>query len=208
MTLSEGRPRGWRRRRQRETVEALAEQIAVLRDENQRLAREQCRPSSMARITSEIRSVTASLVDGVTGADAEDRSGGSCDGDRELDTGFARALEVEMMRRGLVEVCELLQTMAAQLAESLTRGLPLHEIDRRVRDRPVLVDRRRRRDDPGRTASEAPSSGECDSPQLVPVDGGGVDGAPARSGSPARDLVVVDADGTGPAPAPADGTFG
>ncbi|MGO9876733.1 MAG: hypothetical protein ACLPVY_23405 [Acidimicrobiia bacterium] len=113
-------------------IDALAEEVATLREENQRLAREHFRPASASRTAAEIRKVAAVLDEH------------PARGDDGADSAVAIALETEMIRRGLVEVCELLQTMAAQLAASLTNGVPLHEIDRRLRDRPVDGDRRRR----------------------------------------------------------------
>ena len=113
-------------------IDALAEEVATLREENQRLAREHFRPASASRTAAEIRKVAAALDEH------------PARGDDGADSAVAIALETEMIRRGLVEVCELLQTMAAQLAASLTNGVPLHEIDRRLRDRPVEGDRRRR----------------------------------------------------------------
>ncbi|HTD50332.1 MAG TPA: hypothetical protein VK771_07030 [Acidimicrobiia bacterium] len=114
-------------------IDALSEEVATLREENQRLAREHFRPASAAKTAAEIRKVAAVLD--------EHPARGDDDG---ADSAVAIALETEMIRRGLVEVCELLQTMASQLAASLTNGVPLHEIDRRLRDRPVERDRRRR----------------------------------------------------------------
>ena len=111
-------------------IDALAEEVATLREENQRLAREHYRPASASRTAAEIRKVAASL---------EEHPGRT---DDTADSAVAIALETEMIRRGLVEVCELLQSMAAQLSASLTNGVPLHEIDRRLRDRPVEADRR------------------------------------------------------------------
>lgn len=113
-------------------IDALAEEVATLREENQRLAREHFRPASASKTAAEIRKVAAVLDEH------------PARGDDGADSAVAIALETEMIRRGLVEVCELLQTMAAQLAASLTNGVPLHEIDRRLRDRPVDGDRRRR----------------------------------------------------------------
>ena len=113
-------------------IDALAEEVATLREENQRLAREHFRPASASRTAAEIRKVAAALEEH------------PARGDDGADSAVAIALETEMIRRGLVEVCELLQTMAAQLSASLTNGVPLHEIDRRLRERPVEADRRRR----------------------------------------------------------------
>lgn len=123
---------GASRRQERDVIDALAEEVATLREENQRLAREHFRPASASRTAAEIRKVAAVLDEH------------PARGDDGADSAVAIALETEMIRRGLVEVCELLQTMAAQLAASLTNGVPLHEIDRRLRDRPVDGDRRRR----------------------------------------------------------------
>jgi hypothetical protein len=124
---------GASRRQERDVIDALSEEVATLREENQRLAREHFRPASAAKTAAEIRKVAAVLD--------EHPARGDDDG---ADSAVAIALETEMIRRGLVEVCELLQTMASQLAASLTNGVPLHEIDRRLRDRPVERDRRRR----------------------------------------------------------------
>jgi hypothetical protein len=123
---------GASRRQERDVIDALAEEVATLREENQRLAREHFRPASAAKTAAEIRKVAATLDEH------------PARGDDGADSAVAIALETEMIRRGLVEVCELLQTMASQLAASLTNGVPLHEIDRRLRDRPVEGDRRRR----------------------------------------------------------------
>jgi hypothetical protein len=123
---------GASRRQERDVIDALAEEVATLREENQRLAREHFRPASASRTAAEIRKVAAVLDEH------------PARGDDGADSAVAIALETEMIRRGLVEVCELLQTMAAQLAASLTNGVPLHEIDRRLRDRPVEGERRRR----------------------------------------------------------------
>jgi hypothetical protein len=123
---------GASRKQERDVIDALAEEVATLREENQRLAREHFRPASASRTAAEIRKVAAALDEH------------PARGDDGADSAVAIALETEMIRRGLVEVCELLQTMAAQLAASLTNGVPLHEIDRRLRDRPVEGDRRRR----------------------------------------------------------------
>jgi hypothetical protein len=123
---------GASRRQERDVIDALAEEVATLREENQRLAREHFRPASASKTAAEIRKVAAALDEH------------PARGDDGADSAVAIALETEMIRRGLVEVCELLQTMAAQLAASLTNGVPLHEIDRRLRDRPVEGDRRRR----------------------------------------------------------------
>jgi len=123
---------GASRRQERDVIDALAEEVATLREENQRLAREHFRPATASRTAAEIRKVAASLDEH------------PARGDDGADSAVAIALETEMIRRGLVEVCELLQTMASQLAASLTNGVPLHEIDRRLRDRPVEADRRRR----------------------------------------------------------------
>jgi hypothetical protein len=123
---------GGSRRQERDVIDALAEEVATLREENQRLAREHFRPASASKTAAEIRKVAATLDEH------------PARGDDGADSAVAIALETEMIRRGLVEVCELLQTMAAQLAASLTNGVPLHEIDRRLRDRPVDSDRRHR----------------------------------------------------------------
>jgi len=123
---------GASRRQERDVIDALAEEVATLREENQRLAREHFRPASASRTAAEIRKVAAALEEH------------PARGDDGADSAVAIALETEMIRRGLVEVCELLQTMAAQLSASLTNGVPLHEIDRRLRERPVEADRRGR----------------------------------------------------------------
>ena len=123
---------GASRRQERDVIDALAEEVATLREENQRLAREHFRPASASRTAAEIRKVAAALEEH------------PARGDDGADSAVAIALETEMIRRGLVEVCELLQTMAAQLSASLTNGVPLHEIDRRLRERPVEADRRLR----------------------------------------------------------------
>ncbi len=123
---------GASRRQERDVIDALAEEVATLREENQRLAREHFRPASASRTAAEIRKVAAALEEH------------PARGDDGADSAVAIALETEMIRRGLVEVCELLQTMAAQLSASLTNGVPLHEIDRRLRERPVEAERRRR----------------------------------------------------------------
>ena len=123
---------GASRRQERDVIDALAEEVATLREENQRLAREHFRPASASRTAAEIRKVAEALEEH------------PARGDDGSDSAVAIALETEMIRRGLVEVCELLQTMAAQLSASLTNGVPLHEIDRRLRERPVEADRRHR----------------------------------------------------------------
>ena len=123
---------GASRRQERDVIDALAEEVATLREENQRLAREHFRPASASRTAAEIRKVAEALEEH------------PARGDDGSDSAVAIALETEMIRRGLVEVCELLQTMAAQLSASLTNGVPLHEIDRRLRERPVEAERRRR----------------------------------------------------------------
>jgi hypothetical protein len=123
---------GASRRQERDVIDALAEEVATLREENQRLARESFRPASASRTAAEIRKVAAALEEH------------PARGDDGADSAVAIALETEMIRRGLVEVCELLQTMAAQLSASLTNGVPLHEIDRRLRECPVEADRRGR----------------------------------------------------------------
>jgi hypothetical protein len=123
---------GASRRQERDVIDALAEEVATLREENQRLAREHFRPASASRTAAEIRKVAEALEEH------------PARGDDGSDSAVAIALETEMIRRGLVEVCELLQTMAAQLSASLTNGVPLHEIDRRLRERPVEADRRGR----------------------------------------------------------------
>ena len=125
-------------------MDALAEEVATLREENQRLAREHFRPASASRTAAEIRKVAAALEEH------------PARGDDGADSAVAIALETEMIRRGLVEVCELLQTMAAQLSASLTNGVPLHEIDRRLRERPVDADRRRREGLAGGSVASAP----------------------------------------------------
>jgi hypothetical protein len=109
----------------------LEHELEELREENARLRVQQQRPLDPFAVAAELDDAARALA--VREASATD--GPSNDAQLMLDMG--------VVREGLIEVCSRLQTLAGQLHRQLSDGTAAPEIDRRVRNAPILVERRR-----------------------------------------------------------------
>ena len=118
--------------RRERRIELLEQELEELREENARLRVEQQRPLDPFAVAAQLDDAGRALA--IRDATAADGSGG--DAQQMLDLG--------VVREGLIEVCSRLQTLSGQLHRQLSDGTAAPEIDRRVRDAPILVERRRK----------------------------------------------------------------
>ncbi|MBX3314170.1 MAG: hypothetical protein KF906_07600 [Actinobacteria bacterium] len=119
--------------RRERRIDLLERELEELREENARLRVERQRPLDPFAVAAELDDAARALAI----REASGPGGSPDDAQVMLDLG--------VVREGLIEVCSRLQTLAGQLHRQLSDGTAAPEIDRRVRDAPILVERRRNR---------------------------------------------------------------
>jgi hypothetical protein len=105
------------------TIQALREEVATLREENARLRLESQRALTPGRAATHIREITSSC-------EAHPQEMG--------DDAWQVLTDAHVLRSALLAVCRELHTSAGQLERALETGVPISELDRRVRSRAHL----------------------------------------------------------------------